>query len=48
MIARAALLAAALALAAPAVAAPNFRAELEHIAALDAPVLTAGWRMISM
>ena len=45
MIARAALLAAALALAAPAVAAPNLRAELEQIAALDARVLTAGWRL---
>ena len=45
MIARAVLLAAALALAPPVVAAPNLRAELEQIAALDARVQTAGWRL---
>lgn len=45
MIARAALLAAALLLASPAVAASSLRAELQELAALDTRVQTAGWRL---
>ena len=46
MIARAALLAAALALAPPAVAAASdLRAQLKELAALDTRVQTAGWRL---